>query len=164
MHTLQTSILLVTIGLFAVITYGDVISLRIPNPLCAAVAILGVLRLGFAGDFNAACWTITAALAIFLLMLFLFQRGVLGGGDTKLLVATVLLIGYQDLFPFFVVMAFGGALVAVAVMLLHSKLPLYLGPRLAVALTPTRAKAVPYGVAIASAAIVILLFQSSLIG
>jgi len=157
-------ILLTTIRVFVIIAYGDIKSLRISNRLCAAVALIGVARLAMNGNPDATYATVAAAIAIFLVMLLLFQRGIIGGGDAKLLVATVLLVGYHDLFPFFVVMSLGGALLAVAVVLWHSKLPLYLSPRLAVAVTPTRPKAVPYGVAIASAAIVILLCQSSIIG
>jgi len=144
-------ILLPTIALFAVIAYGDIKSLRIPNWLCAAVAILGVLRLAMNGDSVAACATVAIAVAIFLVTLVLFHRGIMGGGDAKLLVATVLLVGYHDLLPFLAVMSIGGALLALVVLVRH-------------AFEPTRPKAVPYGVAISSAAVVILLFQSSLIG
>jgi prepilin peptidase CpaA len=156
-------ILVLTIGLLGVIAYGDLRYLRIPNRLCAAVALLGVLRLVMAGDPSAAFYTLGLAVAIFLVMLLLFQRGIMGGGDVKLLAATILLIGYHDLFPFFIVMSLAGALLAVAVLIWHSNLPLYLGPRLAIAIAPTRPKAVPYGVAIAAAAIVFLLYQSSII-
>jgi prepilin peptidase CpaA len=156
--------LVLTIGLFGLIAYGDLRHLRIPNRLCVAVALLGVLRLVITGDPIAAFYTLGFAIAIFLVSLLLFQRGIMGGGDAKLLPATILLIGYQDLLPFFMVMSIGGALLAVAVLIWHSKLPLYLGPRIAITIAPTRPKAVPYGVAIAAAAILLLLYQSSIIG
>jgi prepilin peptidase CpaA len=162
--TAEKLVLLLTIALFGIIAYGDVRSLHIPNRFCAAVALLGVLRIVVHGDPSAAIYTLAIAVAIFLVTLLLFQRGIMGGGDVKLLVATTLLIGYHDLFQFFVVMSIGGALLAVVVLIWHSKLLLYLGPRLATAIAPTRPRAVPYGVAIAAAAIVVLLYQSSVIG
>jgi prepilin peptidase CpaA len=162
--TLGRLILLSTIGLFGIIAYGDLRYLRIPDGFCAAVTLLGLLRLAVNGDLSAASYTLASAITIFLVTLLLFQRGIMGGGDVKLLVASIFLIGYHDVFLFLVVMSLSGALLAVAVVIWHSKLPFYLCPRLANAIAPTRPKAVPYGVAIALATTVVLLFQSSVIG
>ena len=160
---LETPILLLGITLFVAAAYGDIKSLRIPNKLAIGVALLGILRLIVLGDPSAAIQTIAASATVFLVTFLLFWRGILGGGDVKLLSATVLLVGYDELFPFLLIMSVCGALVALAVLFIHNYLPLCLGPRLAV-LVPNARMAVPYGVAIASAGIVTLLLQPSLLG
>ena len=163
---MQTAILLVGIALFVAAAYGDIKSLRIPNPLAVAVALLGVFRLIVIGDLSAALYTVGTGVIVLVATVILFWRGLLGGGDVKLLSATVLLVGYRDLFSFLFVMSICGVLVSLAVLFIHRNLPLWLGPRLAVLvpLAPRAQPAVPYGIAIASGGIVTLLFQSSLVG
>ena len=158
--------MLVGIALFVAAAYGDIKSLRIPNPLALAVALLGCFRLIVIGDLSAALCTMGASVMVFIVTFLLFSRGFLGGGDAKLLSATVLLVGYQDLLSFIFVMSICGVLVSLAILLIHRTLPLWLGPRLAVLLPlePGAQPAVPYGIAIASGGIVTLLFQSSLLG
>ena len=160
---MQTIILLLGIALFAVAAYDDVKSLRIPNALTIAVAVLGIFRLIVIGDKNMAPYTVGASLIIFIVTFLLFWRGFLGGGDVKLLSATVLLVGYRDLFPFLLIMSICGALVSLAVLFVHQYLPLWLEPRL-MALMPKARLAVPYGVAIACGGIVTLLLQTSFLG
>ena len=149
--------------LFIVAAYGDIKSLRIPNKLAIAVAILGVFRLLVIGDLNTAIYTIGASAMVFIVTFLIFWRGILGGGDVKLLSATVLLVGYHDLLSFVLIMSICGAFVSLAVLFIRNLLPLWLGPRLAV-LVSTARLVVPYGVAIAAAGTVTLLFQFSLIG
>lgn len=162
-NILQATIVFIGIVLFVAAAYGDIKSLRIPNKLAIAVAVLGVLRLLVIGDLNFALYTVCTSAIVFIVTFLLFWRGILGGGDVKLLSATVLLVGYHDLFPFLLLMGICGAFISLAVLFIRNLLPLWLGPRLAVLVPPARL-VVPYGVAIAAAGSVILLFQSSLIG
>jgi prepilin peptidase CpaA len=153
---LQTTILLLGVTLFALAAYRDVKTLKIPNLLAAAIAALGLFRLIVIGDPHAALYTVGAGLAVLLATFLLFWRGVLGGGDAKLMAATALLVGYHDLFRFLALMSVFGLLVTLAV--------------LATARRPEpdslakRPLAVPYGVAIAGGALVTLLFQPPLLG
>lgn len=160
---METSILIIGIVLFVVAAYDDIKTLRIPNALVIAVAILGVLRLIVIGDLSVALYTMGASVILFIATFLLFWRGLVGGGDAKMITAAALLVGYHDLFHFLVLMSICGALVSLAVLVIHKYLPLWLGPRLAM-LVPTARLAVPYGVAIAVGGIVTLLFQPSLIG
>jgi prepilin peptidase CpaA len=160
---LETPILLSGIALFIAAAYGDIKSLRIPNKLAISVAALGIFRLLVIGDLNAAIYTISASAIVFIVTFLLFWRGIFGGGDVKLLSATVLLVGYHDLVPFLLIMGVCGALVSLAVLFIHNYLPLWLGPRLTV-LVPKARLVVPYGVAIAAAGTVTLLLQPSLFG
>lgn len=161
---MQTVILLLGVGLFAAIAYGDLRSRRIANGLSIAVAGLGLARLALAGDWNAAAHTLAAAAVVFAVALAMFWRGWLGGGDAKLLPAAALLVGFHDLFGFLVVMSLCGAAIAVAI-LIASKFggPLrHLLPAAApAAAEPPAPPTVPYGVAIALAGVLILVLQSS---
>jgi prepilin peptidase CpaA len=160
--TLQT-IILVAIALLVVAAYSDIKTFRIPNVLVAAIAALAIVRLILIGNPVTGIFSVGVAVFVFLIGSLLFSRGLVGGGDVKLLTATILLIRYRDMFEFFVLMSVVGALLSIAVMLIHSYLPLYAGPRLAARLPVSRLP-VPYGVAISVAGIVTLLLQPSLFG
>jgi prepilin peptidase CpaA len=156
---LQTIISLVGIALFIVAAYGDVKSFRIPNLLVATVASLGVVRLIAIGDPSIAVYTVGGSVALLIVGFGLFALGYIGGGDAKLIAAAALLVGYHDLFSFLLFMGICGALISLALFAIRKYAPLYAGPRLAT-LLPKARLAVPYGVAIAFAGSLTLLFQS----
>ncbi|HEV2097321.1 MAG TPA: prepilin peptidase [Stellaceae bacterium] len=164
---MQTVIMVLGIGVFAAIAYGDVRSRRIANELSIAIAGLGLARIALAGEWSAAAHTLAAAAVVFAVALAMFWRGWLGGGDAKLLPAAALLVGYHDLLGFLVVMSLCCGVIALAV-LTASKLG---GPRrhlspsavtaAAAPPAPPARPSVPYGVAIALAGVLILVLQSS---
>jgi prepilin peptidase CpaA len=139
-------------ALFVAAAYGDIKTLRIPNALVIAVAILGLLRLIVMGDLSVALYTMGASVMLLIATFLLFWRGLFGGGDAKLIAAAALLVGYHDLLGFLFAMSICGVFVtlAVVVTIWRSEEPL-----------PKAKIAVPYGVAIATAGSVTLLFQSS---
>ena|SRR6266436_2777771 len=157
---LQILVLLLGIGIFAVVAYGDIRTRRIPNELVVAILALAAFRIAISGDPTAALYTLVATAALSVATFLLFWRGLLGGGDVKLMVATGFLVGYHDVLGFLFVMSMSGGLMAVAIVA---------GDRLRgrpVAIpAPEEQKiparlTVPYGVAIAAAGIVTLLVQS----
>jgi Flp pilus assembly protein protease CpaA len=152
---LQATILILGIVLFVVAAYGDIKTLRIPNALVIAVAILGLFRLIVIGDLSLALYTVGASVMLLTVTFLLFWRGLFGGGDAKLIAAAALLVGYHDLIGFLFTMSICGALVSLAVLVTHWRSE---KPQLKAKL------AVPYGVAIATAGGVTLFLQSSLIG
>ena len=113
---MQTVVLLLAIGALAIAAYGDVRTRLIPNRLVYAIGILGLVRMILAGDPFAAAYTFAAGAVVLLLGVLLFWRGMLGGGDAKLLTATVLLVGHHALFDFLFVMALSGGVLALAVL------------------------------------------------
>jgi prepilin peptidase CpaA len=157
---LQTIILVLAVGLFAAVSYSDIKSLRIPNSLVAAVAILGLTRLIAVGDLSAALYTIAASVVVLIVAFLLFWRGLLGGGDAKLMAAVTVLVGHQGLTSFLFLMGICGGLVSFAVIVIHQYFPLFRGPRFAV-LVPRARITVPYGVAIAAAGSLTLILQIS---
>jgi prepilin peptidase CpaA len=160
-------ILLIGIGVFAVVAYGDLRTRRIPNKLAIIVAVLGLARMMLAGDSSAAVYTIAAAAAVFAVALAMFWRGWLGGGDVKLLPASALLVGHHDLLGFLLLMSLCGGLAALAVLMadkfggpLRHLLPSAAPAPAESPAAPAR-PSVPYGLAIAMAGVVILVLQSS---
>jgi prepilin peptidase CpaA len=165
---LETVILLLGMALFVAAAYGDVKTHRIPNWLVAAVAVVGIARLIVIGDLSFALFTISVSLLVLIATFLLFWRGLVGGGDAKLLPATALLVGYHDLLNFLVLMSLCGALVSIAILatrrgaLFSLVIHFIHGPS-----EQPQEKlqlVVPYGTAIAAGAIVTLLFQSSILG
>jgi prepilin peptidase CpaA len=154
---LQALILLLGVCLFAVVAYYDIRTRRIPNEFIVGILALSSFRIALAGNPIAGLYTLAASAALFIATFLLFWRGLLGGGDVKLIGATGLLVGYHDLFEFLFVMSVSGALIAVAI---HARDRL--GARRA-ALEDQQRRAmltVPYGAAIAAAGIVSLLLQN----
>ena len=146
-------------ALFAAAAYGDVRSRRIPNALAAAVAALGAARALLSGDPAAALLSIAAAAAVFAVGFLLFWRGLIGGGDVKLIAASVLLVGYNAISQFLLAMGLFGLVVTLAVLAADR-----LGRRPALARTvgdtePATRLTVPYGVAIAASGILTLVTQ-----
>jgi prepilin peptidase CpaA len=152
---LEAVILLIGVALVVVAAYGDVRTLRIPNLLVAAVGALGVLRLIVIGDPSVALYTAGASAAVFVTAFVLFWLRLIGGGDAKLIAATALLVGYNELLNFLLLMSICGALLALAILLTH--------PSSDSSPSKTRLP-VPYGVAIAAGGVVTLLFQPCLFG
>jgi prepilin peptidase CpaA len=152
---LQKVIAFAAIALLAAAAYGDIKTFRIPNALVGTIAALGIFRLILLADPIVAIYAVSFGLLSFLIGLVLFSRGIVGGGDVKLLTATILLIRYRDLYEFVALMSVAGALLSVAI-LIHNHRPLVSEPRLPV---PKTHLPVPYGVAIAAAGIVTLLLQ-----
>ena len=168
---MQTTILIVGMGILAVIAYGDVRTRRIPNVLSLAIAILGLLRIILGHDPVAAGHTIAAATAIFITAFLLFWYGGIGGGDTKLVTATALLVGYHDIFSFLFLMSACGGALALATLARDRLRPWQWLPALRARRTlametaecvaaPARPTTVPYGVAIAAAGVVTLILSA----
>jgi prepilin peptidase CpaA len=156
---LQTVILVLGVGLFAGVAYADVQTRRIPNGFIVGVLALAALRVAIENDPRAGLYTLAAGVALFVATFLLFWRGLLGGGDVKLIGATALLIGYHNFFEFLFVMSISGALIAVAV-LARDRLALRRATTLALEEQEAQARlTVPYGVAIAAAGVVVLLVQ-----
>jgi prepilin peptidase CpaA len=164
--TVQTLVVTAAIGILLVIAYGDLRTRRIPNVLAAAIAVLGLARMILAANSVEAGRTLVASAAVFAVGFLLFWRGVLGGGDAKLIGATALLIGSDDLFDFFLLMSVcGGALAFTILVRNRLRQHLTLKPitpftmQCAGGSTPLMRPTVPYGVAIAAAGVVVLILR-----
>jgi prepilin peptidase CpaA len=167
----QTTALVFAIAILAIIAYGDMHTRRIPNALAVAIAVLGLVRMILVHDLVAAGHTLAAAAAVFAIVFLLFSRGIVGGGDAKLLAAMALLIGYQDLFGFLFLMSICGGALALAILArdkFRSRFWILSRPVRGPSATqavgciaaPARST-VPYGVAIAVAGVIMLILETS---
>jgi prepilin peptidase CpaA len=93
---MHSAVLAVAVGILVIVAYEDVRTRRIPNALSLATATLGLARIALAADVIDVGYTLAAAIIIFTITFALFQRGAIGGGDAKILPATVLLVGYKE--------------------------------------------------------------------
>jgi prepilin peptidase CpaA len=133
-------------GLLVWAAVGDVRAYRIPNWLCAAVAVAGLV-LAFPGSTDVALSRAASVGIVAAVGLGLYLAGALGGGDYKLLVGVAFWLPLADLGPFAVLLALAGGVQAAATLAWRA-----LRRRPA---SPSRphARAMPYGVAIAVAGI-----------
>src|SRR5207245_9761888 len=112
---MQTLTTILAISVLIVAAYGDICRRRIPNELAISIAILGLARMVIAGEPGVALWTLAAGAAVLFSGFLVFWRGLLGGGDAKLLAAVVLLVGYRELADLLLIMGLVGGLLALIV-------------------------------------------------
>jgi prepilin peptidase CpaA len=141
-------------GLMAVAAFEDLRRLVIPNRLILALSVLWPFYLAIAPKLTLASGGLAAACAaaVFAVGALLFARGLIGGGDAKLLAVATLWAGPAAT-PALLVWTglLGGLLSLVLLTPLRLVLP---GPAGATA-DEAHPIAVPYGVAIAAAAIIV---------
>jgi prepilin peptidase CpaA len=155
-------LLVIAIGLLLLVAYGDVRTRRISNTLNLTIGALGALRLALADSPIDAALTLAAAAVVFAACMLLFWRGVIGGGDAKLVSAMILLVGHHKALDFLLLMSLCGGVLALAIM---TRDVLARSWRSECARQTTEFGAsgesgestVPYGVAIATAGVIILL-------
>ena len=130
----------------------DTMTMTIPNWMNIALAVLFVPGAIAAGiGWPLAGWHLVAGLAAFVLSFGLFAFGVFGGGDAKMIPAVILWIGPGGIFEFLFGMAFGGGLLAIALILARKAVPADVAPAFARKVLQSDS-GIPYGVAIAAGA------------
>ncbi len=103
--------------------WTDIRSRRIPNILSIALVDIFILRglaLMLVSDVSLAVlwvWPLVTAGGIFLVGLLMFARGIIGGGDVKLLAALALFAGPAFILPTLFVMSVAGGLIALAMLI-----------------------------------------------
>jgi prepilin peptidase CpaA len=144
-------------GLMAIAAFEDLRRLVIPNPVVLGLGALWPFHLAtaptptLAGILSAA----GCAAAVFVAGALLFSRGLIGGGDVKLLAASTLWAGPELTPPLLVVTAVLGGALSVALLLPVALRVLFsTSVGLAEVVKPVP---VPYGVAIASATLIVTL-------
>ena len=128
-------------GLLAWASYEDARGYLIPNRICGAVAALFPIYVLTTGEWSALLSSTLTALAVLATGYILFSRGLLGGGDVKLMTAIALWAGPNLVLPFVLITGVAGGFLSLAM----------IAPRLfardgALLAGPP----VPYGVAVAA--------------
>lgn len=108
------------VGLLAAVIW-DVAARRIPNLLCAAIAVGGVVSQAWASGVLAAANGLAAGVLTVMLIFPFWSRGGIGGGDVKLAGAVAIWIGLSRLPMFGLAAALAGGLVALAAFVRSSR-------------------------------------------
>ncbi len=142
---------------------NDIATRSIPNAVCLALAVLGLV--GLVLHPTGAVLSLTAAAILFLLLLAVYARGWIGGGDVKLISALAIGLPIMALAQFLMLIAISGlglALAHLGMRLLPDPDPSPAGASLlrrvyAVERWRNRRRApLPYGAAVAVAGILVL--------
>ncbi len=154
-------------GLMAAAAIEDVRRLVIPNPVIVALCALWPLRVATeaAPSLAAGLEAVAGAMVVFLVGALIFARGLMGGGDVKLFSAAALWTGPGRLGPLLALAGlFGGVLALACLTPLGARVGAWRSraadPRQAVAGIGKSGTPVPYGVAIAAAALIVTIRPS----
>jgi len=154
----QLIVLIVLPALLATAAGWDLASYTIPNFLPLAVlgafAVFAVLAGLSPAEFG---WHLLAGLAGLAIGFALFAFNQIGGGDAKLFAAVLTWLGFGD-FLSYILMAslLGGALALAMIGLRQLPLPAMLTGQAWISRLHDRSAGIPYGVALAAGALVIL--------
>jgi prepilin peptidase CpaA len=143
----------------ALLAFGgayDLLTMTIPNRVSIALVVLFFVTAIVVGlPAQAMLLHIATGMAVLIAGIALFAVGGFGGGDAKLLAGAALWIGFDHLLPFIVYTTLFGGVLALSI-LYFRRLPLtgILAPDWATRLHG-RDSGIPYGIAIASAALTV---------
>ncbi len=130
-------------------TISNRVSLILLGGFFALTAITGMSAMDMLSHLAAGCVVLVAAFG-------LFARGIIGGGDAKLAAAAALWLGFDHLLPFLLLASlFGGALSLALIWFRMAPLPEPLARYAWVERLHVKNGAVPYGIALAAAALAI---------
>jgi len=104
--------------LLLVAAWRDIATRTIPNAMCFLIAILGIFDRALDGPSFAAI-SLCAGGVLFMILMLAHFRGVIGGGDVKLIVAIACGLKLTALYPFIAVTALAGGVLAVCHLLLR---------------------------------------------
>lgn len=135
----------------------DLTTMTIPNWLTLALTIVFfIAALLVAMPIAEVARNTAIGFATLLVGMGLFAKGWIGGGDAKLMAAVALWLGWSQALPYFVVASvFGGGLTLLILGYRNLPLPAFVVRQPWAARLHDRAEGVPYGVALAAAALLI---------
>ncbi|HET7850226.1 MAG TPA: prepilin peptidase [Pseudolabrys sp.] len=154
---LEITKLLLFPTLMALAASSDLLTMTISNRLSLALAV-GFVLLAPASGMSLATigWHFGAAALVLTVTFICFARGWIGGGDAKLAAATALWFGFKYL-PEYLIYAslFGGALTLLLIQFRFFPLPAMLARQPWIARLHEKGAGVPYGIALAAAALIV---------
>lgn len=136
---------------------SDLLTMKISNRV-SIILIAGFFLLALVTGLNSAMVMahVGAAIMVLAISFLLFSRGWIGGGDAKLAAATALWIGFEHLLTYLLYASlFGGLLTLVLLIVRTLPLPALLVDKPWAARLHRKDTGVPYGVALAAAALVV---------
>src|SRR5437764_13356386 len=144
-------------AVMAIAAYEDFRRLVIPNLLPAVLCVAWPVHFAAAPSLFGAMTAVGCALAVFIVGAALFARGFLGGGDVKLLTAATLWCGAAGTPSLLVLTGILGGVLTLFLLLPFGAQLAAAGRALLGPAAIDTSKSVPYGVAIAGAALIVVL-------
>ena len=153
----QTLTFLFFPALMAFAASSDLFTMTISNRVALVVVAGFFVMAMFSGmNLQVVIWHVAAALAVLAVTVVFFARGWIGGGDAKLAAATSLWLGFDYLLPYIVYASiFGGILTLALLRFRQMPLPMALAKQDWVERLHKAGNGVPYGIALAAAALLI---------
>jgi prepilin peptidase CpaA len=144
-------------AMMAFAAFSDLLTMTIANRVSLALVAGFVILAAMSGMSGADMATHAGAAGAVLVVAFIcFARGWIGGGDAKLAAATALWLGFSHLFDYLVYASLlGGALTLMIVQFRHMPLPQLLAGRDWAERLHRQGGGVPYGIALAAAALLV---------
>ena len=141
----------------------DLASFTIPNFLqVVLVAGFAILALASHMALGPLGWHLLAAAIGFAIGFALFAFNLVGGGDAKLFASVALWLGFPNVLPYAVIASlFGGALTLILLGFRHFPLPALLARHGWLTRLHDPKAGIPYGVALASGAFVVLYYSGA---
>lgn len=155
------SLLIVLVAFPAAMAYAaasDLVSMTITNRLCIGLVLGFALCAALLGlSWSQIGWHFAAGGLTLAIGIALFAPGWIGGGDAKLVAATALWFGFDQLMPYLVLAAaFGGALTLAMLKLRSAPLPTVAENWPWAQRLHAADQGVPYGIALAFSALFVL--------
>jgi prepilin peptidase CpaA len=154
---METALLVIFPGLMACAAASDLLTMTIPNKLSLAlvVAFAGFALAGTLA-WDAILMHVAAGTVVLLLCFAMFAFGWIGGGDAKLAAAIALWFGFGVLLDYLLLAAVAGGALTIAILCLRgTTLPAFALRWDWLTRLHDRRSGVPYGIALAAAALVI---------
>jgi prepilin peptidase CpaA len=144
-------------ALMAFAASSDLLTMTISNRLSIALAGgFGVLTIISGMALPAIGWHLAAGALVLVVSFVLFAQGWIGGGDAKLAAATALWFGFDHLLDYLLYASlFGGVLTLLLLQFRHLRLPAKLAQQEWIQRLHEPTTGVPYGIALAAAALVV---------
>jgi prepilin peptidase CpaA len=151
-----SSILIVPGALLLLAAASDLRRREIPDAISIALAATGLAHAVWAWGIAAVAISAAAAAACFAVGLLLFSLGQLGGGDVKLIAATIFWLPADRMLPFLLLTAIAGGVVCLAAAAARFATVAMGAGGIGAALRAARATAAPYATAIAAGGLLAL--------
>jgi prepilin peptidase CpaA len=144
-------------ALMAFAASSDLITMTISNRV-SLILIAGFFALAIATGMTVTdvLWHVGAAAIVLAAAFAFFTRGWIGGGDAKLAAVTALWLGFDHLLPYLVYASlFGGALTLLLIQFRMAPMPRLLAGQEWLQRLHRKDSGVPYGIALAAAALAV---------
>ena len=142
-------------GLMVLSASMDFLTMRIPNPIPAALTLGYFVLAAYCLAPQAVLHDVSCGLAVLMMTFAMFSLRWIGGGDAKLTAATALWMGWGSILDYGIAAALCGGLLTLGLLMARSRpLPTILAQVPGIARLHEQEAGVPYGIALAVAGII----------